>query len=127
MAIGYVMKILSTWLMRSGGALVACLMLALVVAPTLDAAMCASDGGRSSATMVEIADQSASVDQKEGEDHSGGSDLCIHGHCHHASPIIDRDGVLYGARHPLTLHSAPRNFGLPPSWPQDRLEEPPRA
>ncbi|WP_232792970.1 hypothetical protein [Caulobacter hibisci] len=89
--------------------------------------MCATDGERSSATSVQVVDQSVDVDHKNSNDHDGGADVCIHGHCHHASPIIGGEGLLYSARDPLTSHTAPRNLGVPPSSAPDRLEEPPRA
>lgn len=118
---------LKTWFRRMGGALIACLLLALVVAPSLDLAICANDGGRAFASSVQVTDQGVDADNQKSRDHEGGSDACIHGHCHHASPAIGGDEVSYSAPDPLSSHTAPKNVGFPPSSAPDRLEEPPRA
>lgn len=121
------MKALRTWFQQMGGALIACLLLALVVAPTLDTAICAGDGERASAASVQMSDQGVDADHQKNKSHDGGSDVCIHGHCHHASPALGWNDAQYSARDPVTSHTAPRNLGFPPSSAQDRLEEPPRA
>ncbi|AAK24685.1 hypothetical protein CC_2720 [Caulobacter vibrioides CB15] len=136
------MATLRTWMRQVGGALIACLLVALVVAPSIDSAICANDSERSSSVSGTASDQGASdpnvfdqgvsgrgVDiahQKSNGD-DGGADVCIHGHCHHASPVISGDGARGSVRQPLASHTSPRNLRFPPSSAQGRLEEPPRA
>ncbi len=120
------MMALKTWFKQVGGALIACLLLAFVAGPIIDTAVCANDGDRATAQSHELVVQTTSADHQD-KDHDGGSDMCIHGHCHHASPFVGAEVAYTNLRNPLARHTAPQSRGLPPSSAQDRLEEPPRA
>ncbi len=121
------MMALKTWYKQAGGALIACLLMAFVGAPTLDSAVCARDGERPAAVNHAMAAQIASADHHQDKGHDGGSDVCIHGHCHHGSPCVGAEVASNGVSVPVASRTAPPSLGFPPSSPQDRLEEPPRA
>jgi hypothetical protein len=84
-----------TWLRGMGGLLAACLLVALVVTPAVDAAVCAGDDrpvvtGTSQVSAVEAADHQVPHPIDAGD--------CQHGHCHHGAPmlggLLDADMVL---------------------------------
>ena len=118
------MRRLTTWLRGMGGLLATCLLVALVVTPAIDAAVCAGDSrpvvaGASKLSALEAADHQAPHPIDAGD--------CQHGHCHHGSPML---GGLHDADPVLILTdgspstSRPRALAsLDPAGP----ERPPRA
>ena len=118
------MKRLTTWLRGMGGLLVACLLVALVVTPVIDAAVCAGDNrpvvtGASQVSALRTADHQAPHPIEAGD--------CQHGHCHHGAPmlsgLLDADPVLILADN---SPSASRARALASHDPTG-LERPPRA
>lgn len=118
---------LKTWFKQMGGTLIACLLLSFVVVPTLDSAVCATDGERPVAQSHQQTIQGASADPQQDKEQDHGSEVCIHGHCHHASPFVGAALDHFRLSNPPALHTTPVNLGFPPSSSVDRLKEPPRA
>lgn len=91
------MRRLTTWLRGMGGLLAACLLVALVVTPAIDAAVCAGDDrpvitGAPQVSAVEAADHQVPHPIDAGD--------CQHGHCHHGAPML---GGLFDADPALIL------------------------
>lgn len=119
------MRRLKTWWRDVGQALAPCLLALLVLAPTVDAAICFGDAGTVSARVAEVA-PIAKSDDTPADRHDGG-DVCQHGHCHHVAPMLisqmddEPAHALAQALHPmLSARAAP---SLAPTGP----ERPPRA
>lgn len=116
---------LTTWLKRTGGVVIACLLLSLVVAPAVDAAICGVEP--SSAESLLVVEETASLDAAGDEHGQGDVDACLHGHCHHATPLIGAQAMQTGALAIVHARLTPAIAGLPPSRASDRLNKPPRA
>lgn len=117
---------LLTWLRQMGGVVCACLMLAMVVAPNVDAAICAAEPSMTMADQHGPAHLTAD-DIAQDRDQNDGGEVCVHGHCHHGSPVIGLVTMQVTVPALATVRLAPHSAGIPSSpWP-DRIKEPPRA
>jgi hypothetical protein len=121
---------LRTWWRKTGGLVVACLLAALVIGPTLDAVVCGGEGETAAASMPHGAAQSIVVahhDQPDPNvDHDEGG-ICAHGHCHHGLTlgfVIADASVLPG---PTSESHALGTTATHASRSPSGLERPPRA
>lgn len=119
------MRRLTTWLRGMGGLLAACLLVALVVTPAIDAAVCAGDDLPAVTTGSQVFAVNAADHQTPHPIDVAGD--CQHGHCHHGAPML---GDLIDAEPALILAdgspSAPRARALA-SLDLAGPERPPRA
>lgn len=117
---------LMTWLRQMGGVVCACLMLAMVVAPNVDAAICAAEPSMTMADQHGPAHITAD-DVAQDRDQSDGGEVCVHGHCHHGSPAIGLETMPVTAPAMVAGRLAPHSPGIPSSSWLDSIKEPPRA
>lgn len=119
------MRRLMTALRGMGGLLAACLLVALVVAPAVDAAVCAGDDRPVAAETLQVAKAQAADHQNSHPADLAGD--CQHGHCHHGAPMlggpIDAEPALIPTDTPPTASNTRALASLDPTGP----ERPPRA
>lgn len=117
----------TTWLKTWTGALVACLLVLAVAAPSLRSGLCpgetiptAQQGATAEATVL------VQADDREAADVSGG-EACQAGHCHHSpsllSPLIGAKALVFAER----IRLVPEALRMPLSNLSDGPNEPPRA
>jgi hypothetical protein len=108
-----------------GGLLAACLLVALVVAPAVDAAVCAGDDRPAAVEASRISMAQAADHQAPHPIDAAGD--CQHGHCHHVAPMlggpIDAEPALIPTDIPPTASTARALASLALAGP----ERPPRA
>ncbi|MCY1649171.1 hypothetical protein OVA11_19540 [Caulobacter sp. SL161] len=101
-------------------------MLAIVVAPNVDAAICGAESTVTTIDQSAVA-QHAVEDDSQDRHQSDGGEACVHGHCHHGSPVIGVETAQISTLRVMASRVAPHSPGIPSSpWP-DRIKEPPRA
>lgn len=123
------MDAIATWLKQTGGALFACLLLCLAVAPSVDNLICSSDVPTAGSSSAPQSDQLAAASHDgDGDIHGGsGGDACVHGHCHQtAAPAALLDAQLAEASTGAADLTRVET-GQPPSRAPDNPMEPPRA
>jgi hypothetical protein len=106
--------------------LAACLLVALVSAPTIDAIVCQDDATVEASQLTAAAAGHLEVGSV-GEAPADLGDVCPHGHCHHGVPYVPAQGPTLTAS--FTLAGAPppaEHPALSSQTPQGLLR-PPRA
>lgn len=102
------------------------LLVAVFVAPAVDAAACAPEGSIAAAHMADDHAVADSGDKDDAGERGGDHGLCSHGHCHHGSAgRIDSSPVTVK----LTLGEdrPPFTDDYLPSYASEGLKRPPRA
>lgn len=102
---------LATWLRRTGGVILACLMLCLSLAPAIDSLVCSAD----TPAVAEMHGDAMATANSSTPDkgHDDGGAPCLHGHCHHGSAALpalqqaDATVAFAGPRHPADRGRAP--------------------
>lgn len=105
----------------------ACLMLALSVVPTIDAAVCGPDLPAAVGVQEPETGMLAAADHGGDHHRDGAGDACIHGHCHHAASLIGLASPDYALAQAGSARLVPAETGLPPSSIPDPLKKPPRV
>lgn len=117
----------TTWLKTWTGALLACLLVLAVAAPSLRSGLCSADlvsgmktNAVAEATVVAQADDQDTADRIDGE-------VCGIGHCHHSPSLI---GIAMGGQTHVSvdrIRLIPAPPHMPPSRMPDGPNEPPRS
>ncbi|GEM_PF-1107341 len=123
----------TTWLKTWTGALLACLLVLAIAAPSVRSDFCATDtsaSGKHNAVAEaqgfdhEVAVDVGQVDDQDASDTKGGEPG---GHCHHSpsmlSPLIGAKAMVFADR----IRLVPQALRMPPSSLSDGPNEPPRA
>uniref|UniRef100_B0SUV1 Uncharacterized protein n=1 Tax=Caulobacter sp. (strain K31) TaxID=366602 RepID=B0SUV1_CAUSK len=123
------MTTVTTWLKHLASALFACLLLASFVTPSVRTGLCAGDPAM--AAMQVLAAEAAGQGDLDLEafanQEEGAGEICLEGHCHHASPLIDGAVVQHAVLQRDGGRLVPPSLGMPPSLEPDSPSEPPRA
>ncbi len=102
------------------------LLVAVFIAPAVDAAVCASDAPIAAAQMADNYAVSDSGNNDDADERSGDHGLCSHGHCHHGSTgRVDSSAetvkLTLGEDRPLFTDD------YLPSYASEGLKRPPKA
>lgn len=102
------------------------LLVAVFLAPAVDAAVCASDAPIAAAQMADDYAVSDSGDNDDADERSGDHGLCSHGHCHlcSAGPINSSAETV---KPTLSENRPPFTDDYLPSYASEGLKRPPKA
>jgi len=121
------MTVGQSWWRRLGGALAACLVALLILAPLADSFVCLGDEATTSTQTFAALEPVASQSPVDTDHQRGDPGLCTHGHCHHGASFVMASIGPAGAVAPLTSVLAPRHAAALVSITAQRLDDPPRA
>jgi hypothetical protein len=118
---------LSTWLRSFAGALIACLLVIGLAAPSARAGECIGDA-YVAAQHLEAGGASVSAKaENHGKSDVGGGEICHKGHCHHAPAPAPPIGAVIADIPQGSVRLMPPALAIPPSRIPDGAKEPPRA
>ena len=118
---------LSTWLRSFAGALIACLLVIGLAAPSARAGECIGDA-YVAAQHFETGGASVSAKaESDGKSDVGGGEICHKGHCHHAPAPVPPTGAVVAEILQSGVRLMPPALAIPPSRIPDGAKEPPRA
>jgi len=116
---------LQTWWRKLG---VACLLMALVVGPALEAFLCKGETDIAASSVLLINGQSdvSAAHDETAPDHAT-ADICVHGHCHHGSVLGLPVATTLAATTTLSQSHSLSPSALPTSRGPSELDRPPRS
>ncbi|MBX3476246.1 MAG: hypothetical protein KF910_01440 [Brevundimonas sp.] len=102
------------------------LLIAVFAVPSVDAAVCATEGPAAASHVVDnhVSEEGAAGD--EADDRGGGHGLCSHGHCHHGS-VGRVDSSPETVKLTVTKGRSPFVDDNLTSYASEGLKRPPRA
>ncbi|NQE65327.1 hypothetical protein [Caulobacter sp. RHG1] len=124
---------LSTWLKTFAGALIACLLVIGLTAPSVRAGECLGDTYvaaqqfEAGDTPVFVASDLGADSDNHGAGKISGGEVCHKGHCHHAPAPAPPTGALIAEIPQGSVRLVPPASTIPPSRIPDGAKEPPRA
>jgi hypothetical protein len=123
------MTTVTTWLKHLASALFACLLLASFVTPSVRAGLCVGDPVVAAVQVLAAeANGQGDLDVEAFDNREeGAGEICLEGHCHHASPLIDGAFAHHAFFQRDSVRLVPGPLGMPPSLEPDSPSEPPRA